>query len=332
MTRKIGIIAALILCLIVTSSCTREEEGIAAYINGEKIETAELMLFASMNKAEVVKYFADKYGAEYTADFWRSDFGGESPRDMLRDAAMEELIPYKIKQKLAKKNELLDSCDYSDFLVRLEEENKQRKQKKESGGVVYGVTEYTPAAYYKDSMAKLEIGLRDLWMEKLDPDEPELLAYYEEIKDGYYKKLNESNITVYSFDFSKEEEAKALLERANQGEDVQQAAEAAGAKIENMDIDNESLRYITFAYPGVDELIEKKQAPFAAGLYGTAGEICFVRVNEIKDGGYKSFEDVKQNVLSMYTERDLNGYIEKLVKKAKIKYTKEYKEIDFSGI
>lgn len=317
---------------MLTVSCTREETGVVAYVNGEKIETAELMLFASMNKAEVVKYFADKYDAEYTSDFWNSVYGGENPRDILLETSMEELVPYKLKQKLAKKNDILESCDYSDFLVRLEQENTQRKQKKESGGVVYGVTEYTPAAYYKDSMAKLEIELKKIWTEKLDPSEKELLAYYEEIKDGYYKKLNESSITVYSFDQEREEEAGALLESAKKGEEVQQAAEALGAEIKNMDIDNESRRFITLAYPGVEELIENKQVPSAAGLFNVDGRICFVRVNEVKDGGYISFEDVEQNVLSMYTDQDFNEYIEKLIKKAKIKYTNEYKMLDLSSI
>lgn len=332
MKRKIGIIAVLILSLLTISSCTKDEKGVAAYINGEKIETAELMLFASMNKAEVVKYFTDKYDAQYTSDFWQNEFGGERPHDMLLNEAMEELIPYKLKQKLAKKKGLIKSCDYSDFLIRLEEENEKRKKTKESGGVVYGVTQYSPAAYYKDSMAKLEIELEEMWAKKLDPDDDELLEYYEEIKDDYYKKLNESSITVYSFDESKENEAKKLLERAKLGEDVQEDAKALGAVVEDMDIDNESLRYITFAYPGVYELIEDKKAPSAAGMFNSAQGLCFVRVNEIKDGGYKNFEDVEQNVLSMYTEKNFNEYIEKLIKKAKIKYTNEYETINFEGI
>lgn len=331
--RKVGIIGILMLTVIIMlASCTKNESGVMLYIGSEKVETDEFMMFASGHKAQTVQYFTNKYNAEYTEGFWTKDFDGQTPWEYLSNEVIKELTEIKMLQKLAKKEGVLKSAGYSDLIKTMNKTNEQRKQQKMNQEVVYGVTKYSPYEYYSDSMAKLKIKLKQKMTENTEPNEEKLRGFYEEIKDTYYKKSNETNITVYKFPLEEEETAAKLLEKAKIGEDISAEAAKAGAASESMDIDYTSDRYISLYYPGLSQLIAEKTMPAAAGLYRTAEEVSFVKVNEIKDGGYKPFEDVESNVLSMYMDKLIDEKVKEMAENAEIKYTDEYENPDFDKL
>lgn len=333
MVKKVGIIAA-VLCTAMTifTSCAKHEPGTVLYIGSERVETDEFMLFASRHKAETVRYFADQYDAQYGKDFWTTDFDGLTPRQYLSDEVISELKEIKMLQKLAKKEGIMKSNSYSDLINTMHKANEQRKQQKKSGEIVYGVTEYTPYEYYSDSMAKLRISLKETLAEKLNPDKEELKKYYEEIKDSYYKKSDECNLTVYSFPQDSASDAETLMNGAEPGENIKAAAEALGGAVQDMDTDYESDRYLSLYYPGLMDAVKEGKVNSVQGPYRTGGTVSFVRINEIKDGGYKSFDDVESNVLSMYMDNYIDDKIESMSEKAKVRYTDEYDGIDLSSL
>lgn len=331
MVKKVGIIAAaLCIAMAALTSCGKSDEGIALYIGTESVQTDEFMLFAARKKAETVRYFADKYGAEYGNDFWTSDFDGESPQQYLSDAVVQQLTEIKMLQKLAKKEDVMKSNSYSDLIATMQKANEQRKKQKENGEPVYGVVEYTPYEYYSDSMAKLRISLKEKLKEKLDPDEDTLREYYEKIKDVYYKKSEECKLTVYSF--PQDLAAEALTKLAESGKNIKDTAEQLGAEIQQMETDYETDRYVSLYFPGLADEIKQGNTDTVHGPYLNRGLASFVVIDEIKDGGYKSFDEIESNVLSMYLEKYIDDKIESMTEKAKIKYTDEYNGISFSGL
>lgn len=320
----------MLIVLCCTGCCN--ESGVVAYVNGEAVETAEFMMIAASYKAEVVNYFYEKYTADYNSDFWQQDFDGENPHDVLAEKTMDKIVSTKLLQIEAKKNKVIKSCRYSDFMEQLENENSKRTSDKASGKRVYGVINYTAEEYYDDQTAKTKLTLLKKKEEELNPSDEELLKYYDETKDKSFKLMNESNLTFFRLENTAYDKMQELLQAVENGGDVQSKASELGAESEDMDVDNESFRYLSIQFPNVLELIEQNEYPIYSAVFEKDGKLCLVCVNEIKDGGYKEFEDVKTNVLSDYVENMLDEYLEEKREKVKIRYTDEYNQLDFKGI
>lgn len=322
-----AVLAAVLLC----SGCNNNE-GVIAYVNGEAVETAEFMMLASQYKAEVISYFARTYGAEYGSGFWQEYYSGENPGEMLTEKVMDKAVSTKLLQIEAKKNKIIKTCKYSDMIAQMEEENIRRAKDKADGKRVYGVVQYSASEYYNDRIAKIKISLLDKIKNERDITEEELREFYDTIKDEYYKKMSESVLTIFRFEPGGEEEARNLLEKAKRGENIDSQAAEMGAKLEAITVTADSERYVSLQMPGVLELIEEHQYPAYSELFTTGNGISFVRVDEVKDGQYKEYDEVSENVLSVMVERKLDDYLQEEQNNAKIKYTSEYDNINFAEI
>jgi len=323
--RKIRIFAVL-LSLISLCSCASDKANTVAYVNGEGIENREFMLIASQKKAEVFKYFTDKYDAEYSETFWDSSFDGEKPSERISQLVMDELVPIKIQQKMAVEYGVLDSCNYSDFLKRLERENAERKKKKDNNQIVYGVTEYSEEAYYSDEFAKTILSLKDIWKQELDFGEGELKEYYETVKDMYYRQQPTGEVMLYIFDYSDSDKAASLLEKAKKGQLVGNEVTASGGRMKRLNIDeNLSERYYDLQYPGLLQAVCAGDE--YTGLLSMGDVIYFANAKNLIIG-YKEYEDVKANVEKLYVDELYDNAIKKLVNEADVKLINQ--NLDFS--
>ena len=124
--------------------------------------------------------------------------------------------------------------------------------------------------------------------------------------------MNVANLTVYTFD--DEDTAQKFLVKAQAGEDIANEAKTVAKKEESYDTDHDNMRFLSLYYPDAYEKIENNEAPSASGPYMSTDGVCVVLVNSISDGGYKEFEEVEENVLSMYIEQELNEYINDMLK------------------
>lgn len=98
---------------------------------------------------------------------------------------VDEAVRMKVLQQWAGEEGVADAFVYEDFLAELSRVNEERAETKEAGGIVYGVTEYTPLQYYSIRMGEYERALKDAFME--DATEEELLAWYEEHLEDYWE-------------------------------------------------------------------------------------------------------------------------------------------------
>lgn len=324
--RKIRIFAVL-LSLISLCSCASGKANTVAYVNGEGIEIREFMLIASQKKAEVFKYFTDKYDAEYSETFWDSSFDGENPAEIITQMVMDELVPIKLQQQMAVKYGILDSCNYSDFLKRLEKENAERKKKKENNEIVYGVTEYSEETYYNDELAKTIISLKETWKQELKIDEKQLKEHYEKVKNMYYRQNPTGEVELYIFDSDDFQKAESILGKAKDGQDIEKEVKGSNGRMESLIIDESlSERYYDLQYPG---LLQELSDGEYTGLLSFGDEIYFAKAKRINTG-YKSYEDVKANVEKIYIDELFNGYVQELVSEAEINIINE--NLDFSNI
>ena len=92
---------------------------------------------------DVNVYFSSTYGVVEDESFWTGEYGGEVPYKKLADEAIERLKYLHAVYSLAEEKGYVDDSGYNALVERMKNENRQRKQKIESGEVVYGLSEYS---------------------------------------------------------------------------------------------------------------------------------------------------------------------------------------------
>ena len=95
----------------------------------------------------------------------------------LLDGDVEQAVRRKVLQQWAAELGAAEKFDWPAILTALEAENQRRAEVKESGGVIYGVVEYTPLQYYNILMGEEEQAIRDSIA--AGTAEEELRAWYE---------------------------------------------------------------------------------------------------------------------------------------------------------
>ena len=141
--------AALLLCfvLLLSAGCQakqEQEQEPLLYVNGEAVPEEELALLdGDITSATRMK----------TLQQWTVEMG------------------------------LISSFSYEALMEELVTVNQQRQQTKEQGGVIYGVTEYSPLQYYNITMGEYERMLREAILESTTQEE--LRAWYEANLENY---------------------------------------------------------------------------------------------------------------------------------------------------
>lgn len=327
--------AAASAAAVIYAAGGRRDTDAVAYVDGEKIGYDEFMLIAGKKKFEIIKYFSNEYNAEYGNGFWTESFGGENPSEKMKEEVLKELVPIKLQQKLAAERGIAESSDYASIMDRLDTENAERKEKKENNMVVYGVTEYSPLQYYEDSLAKLDIALKEDMAENyFKPEESELRAFYEENKDIYYKTVNECEIVLYAFKDEVPDSAALEGFRAAlmSGFDVEADIEAAGGSAEPCNINSQNEKLYSMEYPELAAVLTEADEGYITDIFYTERGAYFARFITVEKNVYKSYEEVEQNVLDMYVDELFEEYMSELVENADIEKGAAYDSISFIGI
>lgn len=104
----------------------------------------------------------------------------------LLDEDVNEAVRMKVLQQWAREAGVTESAfSYEEFAAELSRVNEERVKTKEAGGVVYGMTEYTPLQYYSIQMGEYERALKDMIMREAAGEE--LLAWYEAHLEDYWE-------------------------------------------------------------------------------------------------------------------------------------------------
>lgn len=116
-----------------------------------------------------------KYVGEYAGtDFWLSPVSDGRPVDLLFQQALDECADYHLKLQLAQEADIIEEASYEAFLNTLQEENKQRQEKAEAGGVIYGPSQYSETTYFTYYFLELVRRLKEHY------GEAEYLSYFGE--------------------------------------------------------------------------------------------------------------------------------------------------------
>ena len=213
----------------------------------------------------------------------------------------------------------------------------------ENNEIIYGPVEYQKNVYYEYLYSNMRIALKELLEGKeIQLTEEDLMSYYEETKDSLYKKEGEVKIlkayityTDENRNFS-EENRKAALEKIkqvklkmDQGEKIEDITDSSPEG----ETSGESLK-VNFVEQVFNERTAKHDQQSVLELKTRARRLSVGEISDIIEenntfyvikclereaDGYKSFEEVRENVKTKFIDEKYNELVDGLVKAAEVK-------------
>ncbi|GIP28532.1 hypothetical protein J23TS9_36620 [Paenibacillus sp. J23TS9] len=320
----IAVCVALVLSVmfIRNDDAANPRTGIVAYINMEPVDKEEFLLLAMQTRG------------------YREEKGGKLS-ESLKEQVMESLIQVKTAEQEAIRQGISEKGAYASLSAELEQENKRRDEAVRSKQVIYGPRQFTLQSYYDYKHARTLNQLKMVWKKKQpNVEDKALRAYYEENRNQLAKKHD--IIRIYKL--------TELSMNKNGGSGERERNEANGrieALLEQMQGGGipfmklyESRKYKP-GLTGVEVIKEdnyRDMAKYRSGFYELAarlqpGESGMVEENGIKailycdartEGGYLSFDEVREEVMLRYEDKSFGDYLEGLASGAKIRLTELY--------
>ena len=127
-----------------------QDANIIAYLDTYPIEREEFQFYAARNRALVAQNFKTVYNAKVTDDFWTTKYGDDTPEEMLREEALEELINTKAELILMKEYGIIKDISYSAFIKEWIDTNTARSQALRRGANLYGPVQFTKEQYFNE--------------------------------------------------------------------------------------------------------------------------------------------------------------------------------------
>lgn len=327
-------ILLLVVCGVwIGVSYARNEDTAVAEIQGEPISVREFKLFVDKNRASIFRYFQQTYGAENSASFWGTPFGGETPANKLKAKALQEAVTVKQQQIAAKKYGVMKDISYEGFLKSLLKENERRRSALQNRQVIYGPQTYDERGYFEYAFDTMIGGLKATWSQAdLNMSEEQLRLYYESVKERQYKNADTLTLEKLSISYSARtsEEMSAQRVQASQrmlaikkdldqeanGAEKDQYGKSDRIKLvsEIITLDPNSSNKNLILAPLMMETAYRLKAGQTSDVLEEDGAFLILRCVERKEGGYKSFEVNRDLVKSNYVDSKYEEFVGQMLK------------------
>jgi hypothetical protein len=199
-----------------------EARQVVAEVDGEPVVEREFRTFLAERRADTMAYFRTTYGADPNRPgFWTAAFGErqEVPLEKAKADAMRELVRVKAQLLVARDAGVTHDIAYESILRRMEQENRERKERLAKGEVIFGLQQYTEKTYVHYTLANWLLEVRKKWAaDRAAFADEELRAFYEREKDARFKMPDTISVRKLSVVYGKDggpdafTEAQALQE------------------------------------------------------------------------------------------------------------------------
>lgn len=281
-------------------------------------------------KALTVSYFKEQYNADYSMNFWKSRYGGENPSDYAKQKALKYLVKIKTEQIIMKKNGIIQDLSFDAINESLKKENEQRKSKIENKRPIYGPVQYNITEYYSYYQEVNRQKLVEKWAENYRNtlSDDFFKAYYENIKNQYFKKPD--SFTYEKISTKTEPNSEGILEEFKKI--------ASNEKLTTGMLKQRTNPLISIEKDYLDPKEIRKEDPIENHLYeafhglneGDFTEIYQIdhedmifRLIEKQKNGYENYSDVKNTVVKIYAQNQLDKKVNQRLKTANVKINHE---------
>lgn len=157
------------------------EKGPDIAIAGREITKEEYIQCMNGQKYHTAIRLQQEYGVDSSnGSFWLKEIDGKVFYKELADDTVEELRYIHAVYEIAVECGNVEDARYESLISRMEEENERRRETIESGGVIYGLAEYTPELYMNYEMSSLkDMYCADETNEGMDLTNEEIQEYYD---------------------------------------------------------------------------------------------------------------------------------------------------------
>jgi hypothetical protein len=131
----------------------------AVTVDGQGVPVRELELFLAQDRAATFAYFQQKYNDNDRPGFWTTAYGGQTPQDYLRKAAIADATRATVTLQLGRTSGLLADPGYAAFLQSLNAQNAQRRQALSENQPIYGPAQFTESGYFTYVQTQLGTGI-----------------------------------------------------------------------------------------------------------------------------------------------------------------------------
>jgi len=181
MYKKYHIFIILIFLISLTEGCTRDK-NIIAMVNGIPVTRSEMSYWMLLEKADVYRYFYQKYEVKDSENFWYTSCEGEIPIEKLKTKAFNNAKRCKVEQQLSLSKGIDTETNFDSIVSRMSVVNKERSEKIKKGIVIYGPKKFTIRTYFlylhdkmvydlKEELRKKELKSTREKLELLNPND-----------------------------------------------------------------------------------------------------------------------------------------------------------------
>jgi hypothetical protein len=129
---------------------------------GKMIVSPEEFLFhMSQKRATIFSLFSKTYGAEFSREFWTTNYGGITPLDSAKKLTLDVLVRIKCAQQLAGDLGVPVEPDYKTMVSAMQRINANREQAVLKKKVIYGPIKYSSKTYFGYLYSNMEIKIKD---------------------------------------------------------------------------------------------------------------------------------------------------------------------------
>ncbi|MCA0757686.1 peptidyl-prolyl cis-trans isomerase [Paenibacillus sp. N4] len=323
---------AIILNRIISKHDTAD--SYMALVNGFPIRTKEFDNAIAANKAQIIDYFYNKYGAEQTAGFWTTSFEGEVPAESIMKKALEDSVKIKIRQRIAQEQGVLQNISYEGFIRQLNEENKRRQRAIRNREVIYGPRQYEENAYFEYVLSNTTRSVKNqLMKEEWKPDGQKLKRFYDLQKNQLYMSHGSVKVKLLTLSFlnsnqtvdeALKEDAKKQMEKAlsiaASGTDFEDIVKALDLDVQMMEKIFNSSNVRNNSRSPVAQAAEKLSMDEISGIIEENGRFYLIKgiENQKEGSGFLDFDSIKDQVLKDYADYNYEEYVNKRVSEAQI--------------
>lgn len=283
------LMSTILFVTLVARPKAKDSFDSVAIINAQPIDKREFYLVMSMNRSSV-------------------------------EQTLETLKMIKVWQLAAIEFGLTDSISYMSFVVKLDVENKRRLKAKKAGQPIYGPEQYEPEIYYRylNDLYRNEIGR---FLEKRNPpSDEELQSLYDVQKDRFFRISDVYHVVLIQLDEQKntqiddQQRLEAILKSSGNLQELELAALNQGIPIIRKVLGPTTAKQDRIRSPLLMQVLEKLKSGDKIPLIREGGEFTIGMVESLKDGGYKGFEDVREQLLVLRRENLLQDFLNEKLK------------------
>lgn len=350
--KTVVLCAGMALCFMFTacgtaappSSASETQDGAIAIVGGCAVPLEEYQLFAYDSISQIAQAFSQKYGVDpNSAEFWETSFDGQTPTEALKKSADIIMHEQKALQIVAQNLGVLQSADYSEFVLAFHAENESRSQGLQNDEVIYGPKSLAIEQYYTYRQSQIIEALEEyVENEIIAPTEADIKAFYPKLALQESRKNYKGTLGFFYWSagntISDEDIASAIRRAVNDNTQGAQAAlnatNAVGTEIgyKEENVNTRELGKENEEYNSVIRAIHLLEKGGQSEVFSVRDNECIAIVLDKTYETFGSYEDTRDYTETMYRVRESKAVIKQKIADVQMEFTPAYNKLTIKDL